>query len=126
MPPGPPETTRARSDVTPVRSSPGYAAQSPGSTYPRVWPPLAPALGYALTPLAEPNASAWTVVLPVGGGVPPSSLIRMLRNDTSSPVPWFWMPTCPASDRTGSVFVKSFMRTPLRNTWSRSDSTRIS
>ena len=31
VPPGPPETTRARNEVAPARSTPLYAAQSPGS-----------------------------------------------------------------------------------------------
>ncbi|RGC66088.1 hypothetical protein C5N14_25395 [Micromonospora sp. MW-13] len=85
---------------------------------------MAPALGYALTPLAALYASAWMVVFPVGG--PPSSLIRMLRNAASSPVPWFWMPTWPASERAGSVLVKSLIFTPLSRTWSRSPSTNSS
>src|SRR5256885_7113867 len=68
-------------------------------------------------PLTSTHLPATPVIRPTRGAVPPSSLIRMLRKDTSSPVPWFWIPMKPsASDRAGSVLVKSLILTPFRNT----------
>ena len=57
----------------------------------------------------------------------PACLIRMLRKATSSPSPWFCRPMCPCRRlRAGSVFVKSLIFRPFRNSSSRSPVTRIS
>jgi hypothetical protein len=45
-----------------------------------------------LAPLTSAHLPLAPVIGPEVGVVPPSSLIRMLRKDTSSPVPWFWTP----------------------------------
>ncbi len=85
---------------------------------------LAPAFVNACAPLTELNDSACTVTSV--DGVPPRSLIRTLRNEAVSPLPWFWMPMYPSRLRFGSVLVKSLISEPFRYTRIRWPSTSSS
>ena len=70
----------------------------------------------ARVPAGRRPASA-NVAVVTGAASSTISLIWTFRNQTSSPSPWFWMPTNPCvRSRAGSVLVKSLISTPLSRT----------
>ena len=71
--------------------------------------------------------SAVAVVVDSRAGAAVRSRIWMLRNQTSSPLPWFCSPMCDGvTIRSGAVLVKSLISTPFRKMRTRLPSTRSS